>query len=71
MQPLYHAAHAVTMTLAVLMLTATFVMMLFGWGLHGLIAALVFSSCFTLAKELRLAAISRPRAPLPRSKPTR
>jgi hypothetical protein len=44
-------------------------MMLFGWAVHGLIAALVFSSCFTLAQQLRLAAISRQPVRLPRSEP--
>ncbi len=59
MQPLYHAAHAVTMALALLVLAACFVMMLFGWVLHGLIAALLFSSFFVLARELRSVALAR------------
>ncbi len=59
MQPLYHAAHAVTMALALLVLAACFVMMLFGWVLHGFIAALVFSSFFVLARELRALALTR------------
>ena len=69
MQPLFKAAHALTMTMALLVLAASFVMMLFGWAVHGLIAAQVFSSCFTLAQQLRLAAISRQPARLPRSEP--
>ena len=67
MQSFYKAAHALTMTIALLVLGASFVMMLFGWAVHGLIAALVFSSCFTLAKELQGAAVSRRPALLPRS----
>ena len=59
MQPLYRAAHAVTMALALLVLAACFVMMLFGWALHGFIAALIFSAVFVLAQELGAAALTR------------
>ena len=59
MQPLFSAAHALTRAAALLVLAATFIMMLFGWALHGVIAALVFSSFFVLAEQLRLAALSR------------
>jgi hypothetical protein len=59
MQPLFNVAHALTRTIALLVLAVTFVMMLFGWALHGLIAALIFSSFFVLAGELRAAALSR------------
>jgi hypothetical protein len=69
MQSFYKAAHALTMTIALLVLVASFVLMLFGWAVHGLIAALVFSSCFTLAKELQVAAVSRRPALQPRSRP--
>ncbi len=59
MQPLYHAAHAVVTALAFLVLGICFLMMLFGWALHGFIAALIFSSFFVLAQELRAAALTR------------
>ena len=59
MQPLYHAAHLVTRTAALLVLAAMFVSILFGWPLHGFIAALIFSSFFVLAGELRAAALTR------------
>lgn len=59
MQPLFLAAHAVTRTAALLMLFAAFMMMLFGWALHGLIAALIFSSFIVLAEQFRAAAITR------------
>ena len=55
MLPFYHAAHAMTLSLALLLLAATFVMILLGWAVHGLIAALLFSSLFVLAQELRAA----------------
>ena len=59
MVPFYQAAHALALGLAFLVLAATFVMILFGWALHGFIAALLFSSFFVLAQELRAAALSR------------
>ena len=59
MQSLYHAAHAVLVALALLVLAICFLMMLFGWALHGFIAALVFSSFFVMARELRGAALAR------------
>jgi hypothetical protein len=58
MQPLYHAAHLLTRTAALLVLAAMFVSILFGWPLHGVIAALVFSSFFVLAEEFRAAALT-------------
>ena len=63
MQPLFSAAHALTRALALLVLAATFLMVLFGWALHALIAALVFSSFFVLAAELRAAALTQPAWP--------
>ena len=60
MQPLYHAAHLVTRTAALLVLAVMFVSVLFGWPLHGFIAALIFSSFVVLAGELRAAALTRP-----------
>jgi hypothetical protein len=59
MLPFYHAAHALALSLALLVLAATFVMILFGWALHGFIAALLFSSFFVLAQELRAALLIR------------
>jgi hypothetical protein len=59
MQPLYHAAHLVTRTAALLVLAAMFVSILFGWPMHGIIAALIFSSFFVLARELRAAALTQ------------
>ncbi len=59
MKPLFHAAHALTRTAALLVLFAAFMMMLFGWALHGLIAALIFSSFVVLAEQLRAAALTR------------
>jgi hypothetical protein len=59
MLPFYHAAHAMTLSLALLLLAATFVMILLGWAVHGLIAALLFSSLFVLAQELRAALLIR------------
>lgn len=69
MRSVYIAAHALTLGIALLVFVASFVMMLFGWTLHGLIAALVFSSCATLAQQLRLAAVSPRLARLPPSTP--
>jgi hypothetical protein len=66
MHSLFKTAHAATMTVALLVLATSFVMMLFGWALHALIAALVFSSCFTLAQELRSAILTRQPARLRR-----
>ena len=59
MLPFYHAAHAITLSLALLVLAATFVMILLGWAVHGLIAALLFSSLFVLAQELRATLLIR------------
>jgi hypothetical protein len=59
MLPFYHAAHAITLSLALLVLAATFVMILLGWAVHGIIAALIFSSLFVLAQELRAALLIR------------
>ena len=71
MQPIFHAAHLVTRMAALLVLAATFVSVLFGWALHGFIAALLFSSFFVLAGELRAAALTRQPARARRPAPPR
>lgn len=51
---LFHrAAHLLTHAAALLGLAATFAMILLGWPLHAVIAALVSSSFFVLAEHLR------------------